>query len=297
MSLRALAPAPLIGVIIAFSGACGDRVGEPIVAAAPRLEGPAGTGGGAGGPPAVAGGGPAVPSVGGSAGGPSVDGEAGAAGTPGAPIVMTDPYGGLCTSCSTNDDCGDLSDHCLENQSGELFCARDCDEWYGCPVGYECVNIASGAEPQCVPQTQTCIHLDFKPPPPTPDALRVEAVDFINDLRAERGLFPLVQDDCLTLLAEESAIELAVSGDYFAKFERECLDVSECECGWYGQFEIATATYDLRYDDIFEQPILGSLAQDPNDFQGTLFSSEVTRIGYGMVLTGDEGFAAYSLGL
>ncbi len=284
MSSSARAPIPLLCGITALFCACGDRVGEPIVAASPELEGPAGTGASAGGP--TTGGGPAQQGGAGGAGGTD-------AGSGGRPI---DPYGGLCTSCSTNDDCGDQSDYCLEGPTNELFCGRDCDEWYGCPVGYECVSLGSVAEAQCVPQTETCIHLDFKPPPPEPAALLVEAVDFINDLRADRGLYPLQPDDCLAMKAEQSAIELALTGDYFAKYERECANESSCECDWWGEFEIGTATYDLRYDDIFEQPILRSLEQDPNDFQGTLFSDQFTRIGYGMVLTGDEGFAAYSLG-
>jgi len=285
MSLRGPIALPLLCGIIAFSAACGDRVGEPIVAASPELAGPAGTGGAAGGPVAVAG---SPAQQGGSAG--SAGAQAGAAGG------VSDPYGGLCTSCAINDDCGDLSDHCLEGDDGALFCARDCDEWYGCPVGYECVDIGE-AEAQCVPQTQTCIHLSFKPPPPAAAALKAEAIDFINDLRADRGLYPFLPDDCLATLAQESAMELATSGDYFAKFERECTGESSCECDWWGQFEIATATFDLRYDDIFEQPILRTLEDSPGEYQGTLFSERFTRIGYGMVLSGDEGFGAYSLGL
>jgi hypothetical protein len=286
MSLRALAPFPLLCGIIVLFGACGDRFGEPIVAAAPELESPGGSGGASGGLPAAGG---TEGQQGGGAGGSTA--EAGAGGSP------SDRFGGLCTSCTRNDDCGDISDHCLEGEGGELFCARDCDEWYGCPVGYECVSLGSVAEPQCVPQTHTCIHLEFKPPPPPAAAIQAEAIEFLNDLRAERGLYPLVPDVCLAMLAEQSAIELALSGDYFSKFERECSGENSCECGWRGQFESGMATYDLRYDDIFERPILGALEESPDDFQGTLFSDNFSRVGYGMVLTGDEGFAAYSFGL
>lgn len=267
-------------------------MGEPIIAAAPELEAPdAGTG--AAGGPLAAGGAAGFGGEGGTLGPGGAAGEGGAGGAP----AQTDPFGGLCTSCATHEDCGDASDACLQSESGERFCGRDCDEWGGCPVGYDCVGIGDTAVPQCAPRTDTCIHLDFKPPLPDPAALRAEAIDFVNDLRAERGLYPLQVDDCLSQLAEQSAAELASTGDFLGKFERECLEQPSCECGWSGESESSISAYDLRYDDVFEQPILDRLQQSPEDFQGTLFSQEFTRVGYGMVLSGDEGFGAYSFGL
>jgi hypothetical protein len=226
---------------------------------------------------------------------PSGAGQAGAQpGVGGEPGVVDTRFGGLCSACFEDSDCGDDNDECLE-RDGAHFCGRDCDEWGGCPVGYDCSGSDGAA--QCSPRTGDCIHLDFKPEPPEPAVLRAEAIDFVNDLRAGRGLYPLVEDECLSALAEESAFELALSEDFLGKFERECLDQSSCACGWAGESESSMAAYDLRWDDVVELPILDRLQEYPDDFQGTLFSDEFTRIGFGLALSGDEGFAAFSLGL
>jgi hypothetical protein len=62
----------------------------------------------------------------------------------------------LCQPCEVNNDCGGLSDLCLEYIDGR-FCGRSC-EVRGCPEGYECAEISVGdrVSYQCRSQKSYC---------------------------------------------------------------------------------------------------------------------------------------------
>ncbi len=246
-------------------------------------------------PGAGAAGEPAVPIDAGTGVGGEGGAYSGVAGQSGAD--SSDPIGGLCTSCDSGSDCGGRDDDCLRTSDGEHFCGRDCGS-RGCPTGYECVDVNDSYDPQCVPLTGTCIHLSFKPAPPPLADIQLEALDFINQIRADHGLYPYELDACLSALAQESAEELARTGDYLGKFERECQGQTSCECGWAGESESSMGEYDLRYDDVIERPVLERLSDSPNgEFVQALLSADFRRIGVGIVISGDEGWSAFSYGL
>lgn len=272
MAARRFGICIVVSVFIGVFCACGDRVGEPIVWAT-ALDG---------------------------AGGSSA-GEAGASGsgaTPGGSggQDVVDP-GGLCAPCESGRQCGDMNDYCLE-QNHDQFCGRDCEEDGGCPLGYSCVLIAGRDESQCIPASESCDHVADKPPLPTAEAIAAEALELVNDLRFERGLFPLVLDECLSEVAQESAAELSESGDYLGKFERECDGQNSCECGWAAEWESSVAAYDLRYYNAVEFTV-GQNASGPTQwrFSRAVFSPQYTRFGFGLVMSGDEAWAALAFGL
>lgn len=57
----------------------------------------------------------------------------------------------LCHECSSDSDCGGLSDRCLDFIDGR-FCGRACSE-RPCPDGYDCLG---DDDPQCQPQALVC---------------------------------------------------------------------------------------------------------------------------------------------
>lgn len=71
----------------------------------------------------------------------------------------------ICASCRGDEECGGFFDLCVRNVvSGETFCGKDCDPSRSadCPLGFACVDIGQGADPdnpgpfQCVPNANTC---------------------------------------------------------------------------------------------------------------------------------------------
>ncbi len=264
---RAVVPFAFVSGFIAFSAACSERAGEPVVWVGPPLDG-------AGGSPA-----------GGDGNLPGAGGEG------------QDPFGGLCSPCDSGRQCGDRDDYCVELTEHEFFCGRDCFEGDGCPRGYSCERVSEQGYTQCVPVTGNCRHVALKATP-TKAALREAALDAVNDVRSRYGLPPLGLDICLNVVAQESAEELAGTRDLLGKFERECEDEEHCECDWAGQAEGMVAAFDLRWEDVVERSIDEHLMQAPNGgYVRTLLSPDFERLGVGVVLSGDEGFSALSFGL
>ena len=229
---------------IALFPACGDRAGNPVV----RAE-------------------------------PSLSGESGAGGQSDGGLDLTAPSGGLCTPCESGRDCGDHDDYCLESSNDERFCARDCSEGDGCPVGYECQFVDNADEAQCVPTSGNCSHIEQKPQPDLP-LLREKALEYVNALRFDFALPPLEHDECLTELAQQSTYELAETGDYLGMWERECQGMNECECGWSAEAEGVVAAFGLLHEDVIERTIQENLSESPmGNFSRVLFSDEFTRVG------------------
>lgn len=66
---------------------------------------------------------------------------------------------GLCSSCSSDDECGGPADRCVGLPAGDSACAQACDDQTPCPNGFFCANIGEGedADQQCVPEELTCV--------------------------------------------------------------------------------------------------------------------------------------------
>lgn len=65
----------------------------------------------------------------------------------------------LCTSCSSDADCGGLGNKCTRLSADEKVCTVECLTTEACPTGYECKKVASGytiTGSQCVPVNATC---------------------------------------------------------------------------------------------------------------------------------------------
>ncbi len=62
----------------------------------------------------------------------------------------------LCTPCEADNECGGLSDLCLEYADGQ-FCGRSC-ELQTCPTGFDCLEVQgpNGPSRQCQPEALIC---------------------------------------------------------------------------------------------------------------------------------------------
>jgi hypothetical protein len=266
---RAVVPFAFVSGFIAFSAACSERAGEPVVWVGPHLDG--------------------TPGAGGSSAG---DGNG-----PGGSGGVSDPWGGLCSPCDSGRECGDHDDYCVELSDHERFCGRDCFEGDGCPFGYSCERVSDQGDGQCLPVTGNCRHVALKATP-TLSALREAALEAVNDVRMRYGLNRLGLDICLNVVAQESVEELAATRDTLGKFERECDGGGPCECDWAGEAEGVVAAFDLRWEDVVELSIEQHFSDSANgNYVRTLLSPEFERLGVGVILSGDEGYSALSFGL
>jgi len=62
---------------------------------------------------------------------------------------------GLCFPCDTAGDCPLPEAECLAMTGGYAFCSVPCVDSI-CPDGFQCINVAPGIPPQCVPKVGTC---------------------------------------------------------------------------------------------------------------------------------------------
>lgn len=229
----------------------------------------------------------------GSVGLPPVEGGAG----PSITIPQYDtPVGGLCTACAGADDCGGGDDYCIVNEnSGERFCARECTEPADCPAGYECAWIENSDTRQCAPSTRGCAHIAAKEIAPSLDAQRAYALDAVNDVRVSEGVSPLVADPCLSKLAQASCEELARTGVPRGLFVRECDAADVCDCGWQSEQEVSIAGLGLEWRDAIDAPISQLVIAAPGgDFQAAALATQFSRLGVGLVLSGDEAWACFA---
>lgn len=272
---RGWVPLVLVLGFIALFASCAERAGDPVVRAGPALDNPAGGGGapgdGAGGVPGE---------------------EAGAGGQSG---NDGDPWGGLCSPCRRGRECGGRSDRCVELDDEERVCAQHCSDDDDCPFGYSCERVGFGSH-QCLPVTGNCRHITLKRAPTTAK-LREAALDAVNEVRRRYGLNPLGLDICLNLLAQASVEEFALRREAYVKFKRECGDGEHCECDWVGQAEARVAAFDLRWEDVVKLSIEEHRERSPRgSYLRTILTPEFTRLGVGVILSGDEGFSALSFG-
>ena len=78
---------------------------------------------------------------------------------PGIPNPQANGYG-LCSPCTTHDECGSIDDLCLLNsESGEQICGRSCSQ-SPCPNQFSCANITDTetgiTDQQCIPAVGSC---------------------------------------------------------------------------------------------------------------------------------------------
>lgn len=258
--------------------ACGERAGDPIV----RLESetgavPAAGGGGRGG------------SGGGAAGTDDRSGSgasgASAAGGAGEPAGEPGPVG-LCGACESSAECGDSNDACLRHQDVR-FCGRDCDDGFGCPEGYGCVQLDNSRLRQCVP-ARGCP--EPAPAPPALDEIRAYLLSRINTERVARDRAALESGSCLDQLAQDSALAYARTDDPLGKFVKECDPIwPSCSCGWTAQAEVAVAFHGLDWLGAIEE----ALGYDDR-FIESFLDFDVTRVGIGFWISGDEAWIALS---
>jgi hypothetical protein len=264
-------PAYASSLVCALLLACGERPGDPIVAAATTRAEAGESAGGSASPPADSAGGS-------SAGSASSDGGEAPGDSPG-PV-------GLCGACTSSDACGDANDACIRYQD-QSFCGRDCDEQRDCPDGYTCVELANSQLWQCVPQT-SC------PTPslaPALDDLRQYTLSRINSERAAQSLAPLSASTCLDDLAQASALDFARTDEPLGKYVKECDPVwPNCACGWSAEAEIAIARYALDWTTAIDRAI----SSQSGRFTDGFLSSDASDVGIGIWLSGDEAWIALS---
>jgi hypothetical protein len=261
--------------------ACGERHGDPIVARqGPADTSAAGIPGAAGEEPTGAGG-SATSGPAGAGGAADVGGaEPGPGGAPAASIGPT----GLCGPCETSESCGDANDACIRHD-GASFCGRDCDEGFGCPNGYTCVQLDNSRLLQCVPTT-SCGTPAAEPPSLT--QIRDYLLSRINAERVQRGHGPLAPSTCLDELAQQSAIDYAGTDEPLGKFVEECDPVwPACECDWGAEAEVAVADYALDWSTAIE------IALGTNRFTSS-FDLVASDVGIGFWISGDEAWIALS---
>lgn len=252
--------------------ACGERVGEPIVATVTAPDEPNDSAS------AGAGGSPEQPS-----GSSSLGGEAPTE----APGELMGPIG-LCGPCTSSDACGDANDACIRHQD-QSFCGRDCDEQRGCPDGYNCVELSNTQLWQCVPQT----NCPQPSPQPTLSDLRDYLLARINAERQSFGIAPLSASSCLDDLAQASAVDFARTDEPLGKYVKECDPVwPNCACGWNAEAEIAIARYGLDWQTAVERAV--GQTRDNDRFTQAFLASDFTDVGIGFWLSADEGWIALS---
>lgn len=261
MPWRAVCPGALF---CAFSAlACGERAGDPVV----RLEG-------------TAEGGSAQNGAGGRAG----SGGGGQSGVAAAPPT------GLCGACASSAACGDANDACIRHD-GENFCGRDCDEGFGCPDGYTCVELSNSRLEQCVPNGGCREPADA---PPELGEIRAYLLARINAERLDRGRNPLKPLPCLDELAQDSALSYAETDEPLGKFVKECDPIwPNCACGWGAEAEVAIAHIGLDWLDAIERA-MGSSRSGDDRFIESFLDFDISHVGIGFYISGDEAWIALS---
>jgi hypothetical protein len=250
--------------------ACGERAGDPIVML------------------------PSEP----AAGGTDNLGAGNAAGAAG-----DDPHGvsqpadagpgpvGLCGPCTSSGECGDANDACIRYQDRH-FCGRDCDEQRGCPDGYACVQLDNSQLLQCVPQNG-CAEPALSPPPL--DDVRRYLFARLNAERVNHARLTLDSSSCLDGLAQGSAVAFARTDEPLGKYVKECDPIwPNCECGWSVEAELSIARYGLDWMTAIDVAI-GQAHDSQNDrFSQAFLSADVTDLGIGFWISGDEAWIALS---
>lgn len=156
----------------------------------------------------------------------------------------SNPGAPLCGGCQSTADCAEGA--CLvNNETGERFCGRRCDDASDCPDGFECIAVQGVSSSQCVPSSSTCDEPrtpseeptdggvdDAGPtdaetpeePAPRPDeptagtctgTVEAELLRITNAERTGRGLKALVCDEKLTRAAFLHSADMCTNG-YFS---------------------------------------------------------------------------------
>jgi hypothetical protein len=197
---------------------------------------------------------------------------------------------GLCGNCNGNDECGDANDACIRHLD-QTFCGRDCDDQHGCPDGYLCVQLDNSRSFQCVPGTGC--------PAPTgvPELadIRQYLLTRINAERAAGNQGPLQTSSCLDELAQQSALAFARTDEPLGKYVKECDPIRpNCACGWSAEAELTIARYALDWTTAVEHAVDTSRNAQNDRFSQAFLSLDVTDVGIGFWLSGDEAWIALS---
>ena len=250
--------------------ACGERAGDPVVMLASH-DGQAGA---------------ATPPDAGGLAGAGYDGH-------NTPPDMADDRGpiGLCGACTTSDECGDANDACIHHLD-EHFCGRDCDDQHGCPDGYMCIELDNTQLFQCVPQE----HCPTQPvaTPPLAD-IRDYLLARLNSERGMHNRPPLAAASCLDQLAQDSALDYARTDEPLGKYVKECDPIwPNCACGWSAEAELTMAHYNLDWMGAIDHALAVTRDNQNDRFVQGFLSGNVTDVGIGFWLSGDEAWIALS---
>jgi hypothetical protein len=260
-------------LLCALLMACGERAGDPVVLVASGQ-----AGGGSGGSDHA--GATSQPGFGGSGG----HGGSGSLDPGNGPV-------GLCGPCRGSDECGDANDACIRYQDHH-FCGRDCDEQRGCPDGYTCVQLDSSQLLQCVPQNG-CAEPALAPPPL--EDVRQYLLAHLNAERLAHDRPALAPSDCLDELAQDSAVDFARTDEPLGKYVKECDPIwPSCACGWNAEAELAIAHYGLDWTMAIDHAIAQAHDSQIDRFSQAFLSGEVTDVGLGFWISGDEAWIALS---
>ena len=183
---------------------------------------------------------------------------------------------------------------CLQRE-GILFCGRDCEEGGGCPDGYQCSDILNTSIDQCLPTASDCAAP--RAPAPSLAVLREYLLARINAERFARSRSPLTLSSCLSELAQDSALELARSGQPLGKFTRECEPRwPNCDCNWTAEAETSLADWGLDWEGAVDRALGSYGVQRDDPFVDSYLELPFTRVGIGFWLSGDEAWLALSFG-
>ncbi len=269
---RVVCGAPLGALALTLSFGCGERAGDPVVLARDQ----AAAGGEEAGMPTAA-----------NAGKGNDTGYGGAGPDPRGEVGPT----GLCGDCTSSNECGDANDACIRHADAH-FCGRDCDDQYGCPDGYSCVELDNSQLWQCVPLNGCAA-----PAGGVPDLadLRDYLLARINAERTARDRSALRASSCLDELAQGSAVSFARTDETLGKYVKECDPVwPNCACGWNAEAEITVARYGLDWTTAIDRA-LGTYRDTQNDrFTHAFLDYSATDVGIGFWLSGDEAWIALS---
>lgn len=247
--------------------ACGERAVDPVIPLPPS----AGSGGASGDSSSN-------PSAGdGSSGGdPNADGRG---------------PSGLCAPCEGSTECGDANDACIRHDDVR-FCGRDCDDQNGCPDGYACVELDNSQLLQCVPLAGCP---EPAPAPPALPELRQSVLARINAQREALDRAPLAGSACLDDVAQASALDFARTDEPFGTFVKQCDPIwPNCACGWSAEAELTIARYGLDWETAIEHALESNRDASNENFMQAFLSSEVSDVGIGFWLSGDEAWLALS---
>lgn len=108
----------------------------------------------------------------------------------------------------------------------------------------------------------------------------------LNRFRMERGLTPLVEDECLGAEAEIATSDWLRSGRQHGYFSNSCEPFRpNCACGWLEENQGFSLDLQTGWQDALQAIIEDEVRLHPNDhFANNIFSESLERVGIGIIV-------------